>query len=47
MAPGEREGRGGLGPTPLPFTGTKGERHPGAAGEREGWEGPGSGILAA
>lgn len=26
MAPGECEGRGGLGPTPLPLTKTKGKR---------------------
>ena len=31
----------GLGPTPLPLTKTKGKRHPGAAGEREGRECPG------
>ena len=28
-------------PTPLSLTGTKGKRQPGAAGEREGREGPG------
>ena len=41
MAPSEREGSGGLGPTPFPLTGAKGKRQPGAAGEREGREGPG------
>lgn len=30
-----------MGPTPLSLTGTKGKRQPGAAGEREGWEGLG------
>ena len=41
MAPGEREGRGRIWRTPLPLTKTRGKRHSGAAGEREGWEGPG------
>lgn len=30
-----------MGPTPFPLTGAKGKRQPGAAGEREGREGPG------
>lgn len=41
MAPGEREGRGRIWRTPLPLTKTRGKRHSDAAGEREGWEGPG------
>lgn len=39
--PGEREGRGRIWRTSLPLTKTRGKRHSDAAGEREGWEGPG------